>query len=117
MRKSIIKGNIRVDGRDTTTVRPILSEIGIIPRAHGSALFTRGHTQAIVTVTLGNDKDAKIIESYEGDKRDRIMLHYNFPPYSVGECGIISMPKRREIGHGELAKKAIINVIPSEKKN
>ena len=112
VRARILAGQPRIDGRDRQTVRPIRIECGILPRTHGSALFTRGETQAIVVTTLGTDRDSQIIDALEGERRDRFLLHYNFPPYSVGETGRIGSPKRREIGHGRLAKRAIEAVLP-----
>ena len=114
-RERIISDKIRSDGRNLTTVRNISIDLGLLPRAHGSALFTRGGTQALVVSTLGSDKDALKIDDVatEGDL-DRFMLHYNFPPYSVGECGSLAGPKRREIGHGRLAKRAILNMLPDQ---
>jgi polyribonucleotide nucleotidyltransferase len=112
VRARILAGQPRIDGRDRETVRPISIECGILPRTHGSALFTRGETQAIVVTTLGTDRDSQIIDALEGERRDRFLLHYNFPPYSVGETGRIGSPKRREIGHGRLAKRAIEAVLP-----
>ncbi len=112
VRARILAGQPRIDGRDHQTVRPIRIECGILPRTHGSALFTRGETQAIVVTTLGTDRDSQIIDALEGERRDRFLLHYNFPPYSVGETGRIGSPKRREIGHGRLAKRAIEAVLP-----
>jgi len=114
VRGSILTGQSRIDGRDTRTVRPITIQTGILPRAHGSALFTRGETQAIVVTTLGTDRDAQISDALEGEIRDNFMLHYNFPPYSVGETGQVGSPKRREIGHGRLARRSIQAVLPSE---
>ncbi len=113
VRERVLSGEKRIDGRDTTTVRPINVRTGILPRTHGSALFTRGETQAIVVATLGTDRDAQIIDALEGEMRDRFMLHYNFPPYCVGETGFIGSPKRREIGHGRLARRGISAVLPS----
>ena len=113
VRGRILAGEKRIDGRDTTTVRPIEVRTGIWPRAHGSALFTRGETQAVVTTTLGTDRDAQIIDALEGEVRDRFMLHYNFPPYCVGEVGRVGTPKRREIGHGRLARRGIQAVLPN----
>lgn len=113
VRSRILSGEPRIDGRDTKTVRPISIRTTVLPRAHGSALFTRGETQALVVATLGNDRDAKIIDGLGGELRDRFMLHYNFPPYCVGETGMIGSPKRREIGHGQLAKRAIKPVLPA----
>ncbi len=112
VRGRIIAGEPRIDGRDTKTVRPISVETGILPRAHGSALFTRGETQAIVVTTLGTDRDAQKIEALEGEYRQPFMLHYNFPPYCVGETGRVGSPKRREIGHGKLAYRAIMATLP-----
>ena len=113
VRKNIISGKPRIDGRDNKTVRDISIEIGILPKTHGSALFTRGETQAIVVATLGTDRDGQIIDAIDGKYEDKFMLHYNFPPYSVGETGFVGSPKRREIGHGKLAKRAIAPVLPS----
>ncbi len=113
VRSSIIAGNPRIDGRDTRTVRPIHIETGVLPRTHGSALFTRGETQAIVVATLGTERDSQIIDALEGDYRDGFMLHYNFPPFCVGETGRVGSPKRREIGHGRLAKRGIMAVLPT----
>ena len=113
VRSSIIAGKPRIDGRDTRTVRPISIEIGVLPRTHGSALFTRGETQAIVVATLGTERDSQIVDALEGDYRDGFMLHYNFPPYCVGETGRVGSPKRREIGHGRLAKRSIMAVLPT----
>lgn len=114
VRGSIIAGHPRIDGRDTRTVRSINVETGVLPRTHGSAKFTRGETQAIVVATLGTERDSQIIDALEGDYRDSFMLHYNFPPYCVGETGRVGSPKRREIGHGRLAKRGIMAVIPSQ---
>ena len=113
VRKSYLAGNPRIDGRDTTTVRPIDIKVGPLERTHGSAIFTRGETQALVVLTLGTERDAQKIDSLDGDSTDPFMLHYNFPPYSVGETGFMGSPKRREIGHGKLAKRAIQPIIPS----
>ena len=112
VRGGIIAGEPRIDGRDPKTIRPITIEVGVLPRVHGSALFTRGETQALVVTTLGSDRDAQIIDAIEGERRDPFMLHYNFPPYSVGETGRVGSPKRREIGHGRLAKRGILAVMP-----
>lgn len=112
VRERILTGEKRIDGRDTRTVRPIQAEVGILPRAHGSALFTRGETQALVVSTLGTGRDAQIIDALEGERRDPFMLHYNFPPYCVGETGFMSGPKRREIGHGRLARRSVEAVMP-----
>ncbi|MDF7674180.1 polyribonucleotide nucleotidyltransferase [Acetobacteraceae bacterium ESL0709] len=114
VRGSILKTGIRIDGRDLTTVRPIVAEVGLLPRAHGSALFTRGETQALVVATLGTGQDEQVIDALEGEYRSRFMLHYNFPPYSVGECGRMGSPGRREIGHGKLAWRAINPLLPSK---
>jgi polyribonucleotide nucleotidyltransferase len=112
VRKNILSNQPRIDGRDTDTVRPIFIETDVLPSAHGSSLFTRGETQAIVVATLGSSRDAQRIESIEGQGTDNFMLHYNFPAYSVGEIGMPLGPKRREIGHGNLAKRAIKAVLP-----
>ncbi len=112
VRSRVLTGESRIDGRDSRTVRPIVCRIGALRRTHGSALFTRGETQAIVTTTLGTERDAQIIDALEGESRDRFMLHYNFPPFCVGETGRVGSPKRREIGHGKLAKRAIAAVLP-----
>jgi polyribonucleotide nucleotidyltransferase len=113
VRSSIIAGESRIDGRDTKTIRKITAEVGILPRAHGSALFTRGETQAIVVATLGTERDSQIIDAIEGSYKEPFMLHYNFPPYCVGETGRVGTPKRREIGHGRLAKRGILGVMPN----
>lgn len=113
VRSRILSGERRIDGRDTVTVRPISIRTGILPRVHGSALFTRGETQAIVVSTIGTDRDAQLIDALEGERKDRFMLHYNFPPYCVGETGMVGSPKRREIGHGRLAKRGVAAVLPS----
>jgi len=113
VRQRIIAGEPRIDGRDTTTVRPISVEVGLLPKAHGSALFTRGETQAIVTTTLGSMRDAAIIDALHGSFRDNFLLHYNFPHYSVGETGFSGGPKRREIGHGRLARRGLAAVLPA----
>ena len=113
VRGRILSNEPRIDGRDVETVRPISVETSVLPRTHGSALFTRGETQAIVTCTLGTERDAQIIDALEGERRDPFMLHYNFPPFCVGETGRVGSPKRREIGHGRLAKRAILGVLPS----
>ena len=112
VRGSIIAGNPRIDGRDTDTVRPITVRTGVLPRTHGSALFTRGETQALVVTTLGTEKDAQLIDAIEGEYRDPFMFHYNFPPFCVGETGFVGSPKRREIGHGRLAKRGVLGVMP-----
>jgi polyribonucleotide nucleotidyltransferase len=114
VRNRIIDGAPRIDGRDTRTVRPISIETGVLPKAHGSALFTRGETQALVVTTLGAIRDAQLIEGLEGSKKESFMFHYNFPPFSVGETGFMSGPKRREIGHGKLAKRGVQAVMPAE---
>lgn len=113
VRGRIIAGEPRIDGRDTKTVRPVFVETTVLPRVHGSALFTRGETQAIVVATLGAERDAQMIDAVEGEYRDRFMLHYNFPPFCVGETGFVGSPKRREIGHGKLAKRGIQAVMPT----
>jgi polyribonucleotide nucleotidyltransferase len=112
VRGRILSGQPRIDGRDTRTVRPITIRVGVLPRTHGSALFTRGETQALVVTTLGTDRDAQIIDAIEGEYRQPFLLHYNFPPYSVGEIGQVGSPKRREIGHGRLAKRGVQAVMP-----
>ncbi|SIT66181.1 polyribonucleotide nucleotidyltransferase [Ectothiorhodosinus mongolicus] len=114
VRERVLSGERRIDGRDTRTVRPIAASVGILPRTHGSALFTRGETQAIVVATLGTDRDSQIIDAIEGERRERFMLHYNFPPYCTGETGMVGSPKRREIGHGRLAKRGVQGVMPDE---
>ena len=114
VRRRIIDGEPRIDGRTTDTVRPITVHTGVLPRTHGSAVFTRGETQAIVAATLGTTRDAQIIDALGGETRMAFMLHYNFPPYSVGETGFVGSPKRREIGHGKLAKRGVQAVMPSE---
>jgi polyribonucleotide nucleotidyltransferase len=115
VRGSILAGNPRIDGRDTRTVRPIDVKVGVLPRAHGSALFTRGETQALVVATLGTERDAQVIDALQGEYKENFMLHYNFPPYSVGEVGFVGSPKRREIGHGNLAKRGVKAVLPGKK--
>jgi len=112
VRERILNGEPRIDGRDTRTVRPITVKVGVLPRTHGSALFTRGETQALVVTTLGTTRDAQIIDALEGERREPFMLHYNFPPFSVGETGILGSPKRREIGHGNLARRGVNAVMP-----
>ncbi len=114
VRGQILSGEPRIDGRDTRTVRPITIRNGVLPRTHGSSLFTRGETQAIVVATLGSMRDSQKIDALQGEYSDRFMLHYNFPPYSTGETGRVGTPKRREIGHGRLAKRALVAVLPSE---
>jgi polyribonucleotide nucleotidyltransferase len=116
VRSRIIAGNPRIDGRDTRTVRKIDIQVGTLPRTHGSAVFTRGETQALVVTTLGTGRDAQIIDALEGERKDQFMLHYNFPPYSVGETGFIGSPKRREIGHGRLARRGVEAVMPDLEK-
>jgi len=113
VREHILSGKPRIDGRDLTTVRPISVECGLLPRTHGSALFTRGETQAIVVATLGTTRDSQIIDAVTGEYKDPFMLHYNFPPYCVGETGFMSGPKRREIGHGRLARRGVAAVLPT----
>ena len=114
VRSQILAGEPRIDGRDTRTVRPIEIRTGLLPRTHGSALFTRGETQALVVATLGTDRDAQIIDALSGEYADRFMLHYNMPPFATGETGRVGSPKRREIGHGRLAKRALIPVLPAK---
>ncbi|WP_428249386.1 polyribonucleotide nucleotidyltransferase [Ferrovibrio sp.] len=114
VRFNILDTGLRIDGRDTKTVRPIVAEIGILPRAHGAALFTRGETQALVVTTLGTGSDEQIIDALDGEYRESFMLHYNFPPYSVGEAGRMGSPGRREIGHGKLAWRAVRPLLPSK---
>lgn len=114
VRSRVVKGEPRIDGRDNQTVRPLAIEVGVLPKAHGSAVFTRGETQAIAVATLGTLRDSQLIESLEGERKDRFMLHYNFPPYSVGEAGFMGGPKRREIGHGRLARRGVQAMLPSE---
>ncbi len=116
VRNAILDTGNRIDGRDTKTVRPIIAEVGVLPRAHGSALFTRGETQALVVATLGTGQDEQIIDALEGEYREHFMLHYNFPPYSVGEAGRMGSPGRREIGHGKLAWRAIHPLLPDKEK-
>jgi polyribonucleotide nucleotidyltransferase len=112
VRQRVLNGEPRIDGRDMKTVRPITVKVGVLPRTHGSALFTRGETQAMVVTTLGTTRDAQIIDGLEGERREPFMLHYNFPPFSVGETGIMGSPKRREIGHGNLARRGVQAVMP-----
>jgi polyribonucleotide nucleotidyltransferase len=114
VRGRVVKGEPRIDGRDQKTVRPLAIEVGGLPKTHGSAIFTRGETQAIVIATLGTLRDAQLIESLEGERKDRFLLHYNFPPYSVGEAGFMGGPKRREIGHGRLARRGVEAMLPDE---
>ena len=118
LEKKIVRGRIlsgmpRIDGRDTKTIRPITIRVGVLPRTHGSALFTRGETQALVVTTLGTARDAQNIDAIEGERKEHFMLHYNFPPYCVGETGFVGSPKRREIGHGRLAKRGVAAVMPN----
>ena len=120
LERKVVRGRIlqdqpRIDGRDTKTVRPINIKVGLLPRTHGSALFTRGETQALVVATLGTERDAQTIDALEGERKESFMLHYNFPPYSVGELGMVGSPKRREIGHGNLARRSIAAVLPAQK--
>jgi len=114
VRGQILDGEPRIDGRDTRTVRPINVRVGVLPRTHGSALFTRGETQALVTVTLGTGRDEQIIDALAGEYRERFMMHYNMPPYATGETGRIGPSKRREIGHGRLAKRALVGLLPTQ---
>ena len=114
VRSRILAGEARIDGRDTSTVRPITIRTGVLPRAHGSALFTRGETQALVVTTLGTERDAQLIDSLSGTTREQFMLHYNFPPYCVGETGRMGGTKRREVGHGKLAKRGVSAVMPKQ---
>ncbi len=114
VRSAVVAGQPRIDGRDNKTVRPIAVEVGVLPKVHGSALFTRGETQALVVATLGSSRDSQIIDSLEGERRDNFMLHYNFPPYSVGEAGRMGATGRREIGHGRLARRGVAAVLPTE---
>ena len=116
VRNAILETGLRIDGRDTKTVRPIVAEVGVLPRAHGSALFTRGETQALCVATLGTASDEQIIDSLEGESRANFLLHYNFPPFSVGEAGRIGSPGRREIGHGKLAWRALRPLLPGKDK-
>ncbi len=116
VRNAILDTGMRIDGRDTRTVRQIIAEVGVLPRAHGSALFTRGETQALCVATLGTGQDEQVIDALEGERREHFMLHYNFPPYSVGEAGRMGTPGRREIGHGKLAYRAIRPVLPAKDK-
>jgi polyribonucleotide nucleotidyltransferase len=116
VRERILNGEPRIDGRDAFTVRPINIRVGVLPRTHGSALFTRGETQALVVTTLGTGRDAQIIDALEGERREPFMLHYNFPPFSVGETGMMGGPKRREIGHGNLARRGVAAVMPDMEK-
>ena len=114
VRSQILNGEPRIDGRDTRTVRPISIRTGVLPRTHGSALFTRGETQALVVATLGTGRDEQVIDDLQGEYKDRFMLHYNMPPYATGETGRVGTPKRREIGHGRLAKRALVAALPEK---
>ena len=114
VRARILAGKPRIDGRDTKTVRAITVRVGVLPRTHGSALFTRGETQALVIATLGTGRDAQVVDGIEGESKDPFLMHYNFPPFSVGETGMMSGPKRREIGHGKLAKRGVAAIMPSQ---
>src|SRR5580693_5371914 len=114
VRGAILATGQRIDGRDTKTVRPIIAEVGVLPRTHGSALFTRGETQALVVATLGTGQDEQVIDALEGEYRQHFMLHYNFPPYSTGEAGRMGSPGRREIGHGKLAWRAVRPMLPTK---
>ena len=116
VRDRILSGEPRIDGRDHKTVRPISIRVGVLPRTHGSALFTRGETQALVVTTLGTGRDAQIIDALEGERKEAFMFHYNFPPFSVGETGRVGSPKRREVGHGNLAKRGVKAVMPTLEK-
>lgn len=113
VRENIVNGKPRIDGRDTRTVRPLNIEVGVLPKTHGSALFTRGETQALVVATLGTARDAQLLDTLEGEKKDPFMLHYNFPPFSVGECGRMGGAGRREIGHGRLARRSVQAMLPA----
>jgi polyribonucleotide nucleotidyltransferase len=113
MRDSVLDTKVRIDGRALDGIRPITVRVGVLPRTHGSALFTRGETQALVAITLGTARDAQIIDAPEGESKDPFLFHYNFPPFSVGECGRFGAPKRREIGHGRLAKRGVLAVKPT----
>ncbi|MFQ5983065.1 MAG: polyribonucleotide nucleotidyltransferase, partial [Woeseiaceae bacterium] len=113
VRQRVIAGQPRIDGRDRKTVRPIDVKVGVLPRTHGSAVFTRGETQAFVVTTLGTGRDAQIVDAIEGERKEQFMLHYNFPPFCVGETGFMGSPKRREIGHGKLARRSIQAVMPT----
>ncbi len=113
VRSSVLAGENRIDGRDSKSIRPITVETGVLPRTHGSALFTRGETQALVVTTLGTQRDAQIIDAIEGERKEPFMFHYNFPPFCVNETGRVGSPKRREIGHGRLAKRGILGVMPN----
>ncbi|WP_349616291.1 polyribonucleotide nucleotidyltransferase [Azotobacter salinestris] len=114
VRENIVDGKPRIDGRDTRTVRPLKIEVGVLPKTHGSALFTRGETQALVVATLGTARDAQVLDTLEGERKDSFMLHYNFPPFSVGECGRMGSAGRREIGHGRLARRGVQAMLPKD---
>ncbi|WP_171445905.1 polyribonucleotide nucleotidyltransferase [Pseudomonas aeruginosa] len=114
VRENIVNGKLRIDGRDTRTVRPLRIEVGVLGKTHGSALFTRGETQALVVATLGTARDAQLLDTLEGERKDAFMLHYNFPPFSVGECGRMGSPGRREIGHGRLARRGVAAMLPTQ---
>ncbi|MBG7340278.1 polyribonucleotide nucleotidyltransferase [Pseudomonas aeruginosa] len=114
VRENIVNGKPRIDGRDTRTVRPLRIEVGVLGKTHGSALFTRGETQALVVATLGTARDAQLLDTLEGARKDAFMLHYNFPPFSVGECGRMGSPGRREIGHGRLARRGVAAMLPTQ---
>ncbi|MBG3951658.1 polyribonucleotide nucleotidyltransferase [Pseudomonas aeruginosa] len=114
VRENIVNGKPRIDGRDTRTVRPLRIEVGVLGKTHGSALFTRGETQALVVATLGTARDAQLLDTLEGERKDAFMLHYNFPPFSVGECGRMGSPGRREIGHGRLARRGVAAMLPPQ---
>ncbi|KSE42215.1 polyribonucleotide nucleotidyltransferase [Pseudomonas aeruginosa] len=114
VRENIVNGKPRIDGRDTRTVRPLRIEVGVLGKTHGSALFTRGETQALVVATLGTARDAQLLDTLEGERKDAFMLHYNFPPFSVGECGRMGSPGRREIGHGRLARRGVAVMLPTQ---
>ncbi|MBG4162270.1 polyribonucleotide nucleotidyltransferase [Pseudomonas aeruginosa] len=114
VRENIVNGKPRIDGRDTRTVRPLRIEVGVLGKTHGSALFTRGETQALVVATLGTARDAQLLDTLEGERKDAFMLHYNFPPFSVGECGRMGSPGRREIGHGRLARRGVAALLPPQ---
>ncbi|HCG0470211.1 TPA: polyribonucleotide nucleotidyltransferase [Pseudomonas aeruginosa] len=114
VRENIVNGKPRIDGRDTRTVRPLRIEVGMLGKTHGSALFTRGETQALVVATLGTARDAQLLDTLEGERKDAFMLHYNFPPFSVGECGRMGSPGRREIGHGRLARRGVAAMLPTQ---
>ena len=113
VRSQILEGEPRIDGRDTRTVRPISIRTGVLPLTHGSALFTRGETQALVVATLGTARDEQKIDALMGEYSDRFMLHYNMPPFATGETGRVGTPKRRELGHGRLAKRALVAALPA----